>query len=214
MRQKDFHKQVRIVYRALRRKYGQDRVDDEALKLFKVAFPIALRLDCPRFVHPRGTAMPDGVQEAFADTTEAEFTPEARRQFADIIRSWGIKDGAACGLVTGVLFTVENRESWSRGELLRFLADICPLSMRIRKLTPRECGRLQGVSGKDIDTIENCGISRSAQYKLYGNSITSGGNHQDAEGNWDGPLFNIFRKLFIDTEPKNKKQQATQLSLW
>ena len=112
MRQNDFHKQVRIVYRALRRKYGQDRVDDEALKLFKVAFPIALRLDCPRFVHPRGTAMPDGVQEALSDTTETEFAKEARRCLSDIIRSWGgVKEGAVYGLVTGVLFTVENRES-------------------------------------------------------------------------------------------------------
>jgi len=202
MRQNDFHRQVRIVYRALRRKYGQDKVDNEALKLFKVAFPIALRLDCPRFVYPRGTAMPDGVQEAFTDTTEAEFSPEARRQLADIIRSWGIKSGAAYGIVTGVLFTVENRGSWSRGELLRFLADICPLSMRIRKLTTREVFRLQGVSEKDIDTIENCGISKSAQYRLAGNSITI------------SPLYYIFKNIFITPTNKKPIQQTLQLSLF
>lgn len=203
MRQNDFHKQVRIVYRALRRKYGQDRVDDEALKLFKLAFPIALRLGCPRFVHPRGAAMPDGVQEAFADTTEAEFTSEARRQLADIIRSWGIKSGAACSLVTGVLFTVENRESWSRGELLRFLADICPLSMRIRKLRESECLRLMDVSEPDITTMLNCGISRSAIYKCAGNSIVV------------SCLYHIFKNLFITPAPPKKRNvSAVQMDLF
>ena len=66
---------------------------------------------------------------------------------------------------------------------------------RIRKLTPRECGRLMGVSDADISKIENyplvqdgngdfvpaegmvgadikrLKISESQQYKMYGNSI-------------------------------------------
>lgn len=66
---------------------------------------------------------------------------------------------------------------------------------RIRKLTPRECGRLMGVSDEDISLIENyplipdgrgdwmapegmtiadvkkLSISESQQYKMYGNSI-------------------------------------------
>lgn len=42
---------------------------------------------------------------------------------------------------------------------------------RIRKLTPRECFRLMGVSEKDIDTIQGAGISNSQQYKMAGNSI-------------------------------------------
>lgn len=66
---------------------------------------------------------------------------------------------------------------------------------RIRKLTPRECGRLMGVSDLDISKIQNypivttdgtnfeipeglemkdlkrLQISESQQYKMYGNSI-------------------------------------------
>jgi DNA (cytosine-5)-methyltransferase 1 len=42
---------------------------------------------------------------------------------------------------------------------------------RIRKLTPRECFRLMGVSDSDIDKIQNVGISNTQQYKLAGNAI-------------------------------------------
>ena len=42
---------------------------------------------------------------------------------------------------------------------------------RIRKLSPRECFRLMGVSDTDIDKIKAAGISESQQYKMAGNSI-------------------------------------------
>lgn len=42
---------------------------------------------------------------------------------------------------------------------------------RIRKLTPRECFRLMGVSESDIDKIQGAGISNTQQYKMAGNSI-------------------------------------------
>lgn len=42
---------------------------------------------------------------------------------------------------------------------------------RIRKLTPRECFRLMGVSDSDIDKIKASGVSESQQYKMAGNSI-------------------------------------------
>ncbi len=42
---------------------------------------------------------------------------------------------------------------------------------RIRKLTPRECFRLMGVSEEDINKIQASGLSNSQQYKLAGNSI-------------------------------------------
>lgn len=41
---------------------------------------------------------------------------------------------------------------------------------RIRKLTPRECGRLMGVRDEDIDKIEK-NQSNSSQYHLFGDSI-------------------------------------------
>jgi len=64
---------------------------------------------------------------------------------------------------------------------------------RIRKLTERECFRLQDVDDADIDKIQAAGISRSQQYKMAGNSIVV------------SCLYHIFRKLFIDTENENKQ---------
>lgn len=71
---------------------------------------------------------------------------------------------------------------------------------RIRKLTPRECFRLMGVDDKDIDKMQASGLSNSAQYKLAGNSIVV------------DVLYNIFRTMFIETEPQ--KQAGDQLSLF
>ena len=42
---------------------------------------------------------------------------------------------------------------------------------KFRRLTERECFRLQGVSEKDIDLIYSSGISGCQQYKMAGNSI-------------------------------------------
>ncbi len=58
----------------------------------------------------------------------------------------------------------------------------------VRKLTERECGRLMGVRDVDIDTIRSCGVSRSSQYKMYGNSIVV------------DVLYHIFRTAFIPSE--------------
>ena len=77
---------------------------------------------------------------------------------------------------------------------------------RIRKLTPKECFRLMGVNDKDIDKIQAAGVSNSAQYKLAGNSIVAGGNYKDSNGNWDGVLFNLFRKMFIEKDVEKGQQ--------
>ena len=65
---------------------------------------------------------------------------------------------------------------------------------RIRKLTPRECFRLQGVDDADIDKLLNAGISNSQLYKCAGNSITV------------DVLYHIFRKAYIDTSNENQQQ--------
>lgn len=70
-------------------------------------------------------------------------------------------------------------------------------NFRIRKLTPRECFRLMGVSDEDIDKIQAAGISKTQQYKMAGNSIVV------------DVLYHIFRKMFI-----NKKDENQQLSLF
>lgn len=52
----------------------------------------------------------------------------------------------------------------------------------IRKLTERECFRLMAVPEDDITKIANSGVSRSAQYKLAGNSIVAGTGRLDRGG--------------------------------
>lgn len=42
---------------------------------------------------------------------------------------------------------------------------------KIRKLTPRECGRLMGLDDESIDMMLNSSLSDNALYKMYGNSI-------------------------------------------
>ncbi len=44
-------------------------------------------------------------------------------------------------------------------------------SVRIRKLTPRECLRLMGWKDKQIDKIESAGVSATQQYRQAGNGI-------------------------------------------
>ena len=68
---------------------------------------------------------------------------------------------------------------------------------RIRKLTPRECFRLMGVSEKDIEKIQQSGISKTQQYKMAGNSIVV------------DVLYYIFKKMFVD-----KSCEDAQLSLF
>lgn len=43
--------------------------------------------------------------------------------------------------------------------------------IRVRKLTPRDCMRLMGVSDSDFDKMKADGISDTQLYKLAGNSI-------------------------------------------
>lgn len=73
----------------------------------------------------------------------------------------------------------------------------CVQNYRIRKLTPRECFRLMGVTEADIDKIQRSGVSQSQQYKMAGNSIVV------------DVLEHIFRKMFVETE-----QESQQLSLF
>lgn len=71
------------------------------------------------------------------------------------------------------------------------------VNYRIRKLTPRECFRLMGVSEEDIYKIQSSGISNTQQYKMAGNSIVV------------DVLYHIFRKMFVD-----KECELQQLSLF
>lgn len=68
---------------------------------------------------------------------------------------------------------------------------------RIRKLTPRECGRLMGVEDKDINTMLNTDLSDNALYKMYGNSIVV------------NCMVHIFDNLFL-----KKKEDNITKKLW
>lgn len=46
------------------------------------------------------------------------------------------------------------------------------VSLRIRKLTPKECFRLQGFDDSDVDLLVANGVSDTQLYKQAGNSIT------------------------------------------
>ena len=67
--------------------------------------------------------------------------------------------------------------------------------VRIRKLTPRECFRLMGVSEGDIDKIQSAGISRTRQTRLAGNSIVV------------NCLAAIFYQMYVGN--RNRVQQLT-----
>lgn len=71
------------------------------------------------------------------------------------------------------------------------------LDFEIRKLTPRECFRIMDVDDADIDKIQATGLSKSAQYKLAGNSICV------------NVLYHLFRKMFIE-----KENESCQLNLF
>ena len=60
---------------------------------------------------------------------------------------------------------------------------------RIRKLTPKECMRLMGVTDGDFEKMRAAGISDSQLYKLAGNSIVV----QVLEG--------IFRNMWFEEDP-------------
>lgn len=47
-----------------------------------------------------------------------------------------------------------------------------PPRYRIRKLTPRECFRLQGFSDEVVDALIDAGISNTQLYKMAGNAVT------------------------------------------
>jgi len=68
---------------------------------------------------------------------------------------------------------------------------------RIRKMTPRECGRLMGVEDKDINTMLNADLSDNALYKMYGNSIVV------------DCMVHIFDNLFL-----KKKEDNITKKLW
>lgn len=75
-------------------------------------------------------------------------------------------NGSQCGTVISDNGISANLVAGTRGYANSHIAT----QYRIRKLTPRECGRLMGVSDEDIDKMATVN-SNSQLYKQFGNSI-------------------------------------------
>lgn len=150
-RTRDFHRQVRVVYRACRRLYGIEKTQDECLKVFKVVFPEIHRL---RNSEDERVEIPQKLTDALLLISH-DWNPTLE-----------LKE-----LVTKVISQLQMPFDWKREELMQFYEDIMPVAMRIRKLTPTETGRLMGLRDDEIQKMYDAGLSNSAMYKLHGNSI-------------------------------------------
>ena len=116
---------------------------------------------------------------------------DIRYKEQDICKSLGTFSGTE---TRGGTFVVEREKNMKKNDLSRAESMAKAHGGRIRKLTPRECFRLMNVDDSNIDKIQAAGISESQQYKLAGNSIVV------------NVLAEIFRKLFVDTDPEHGHQ--------
>lgn len=67
---------------------------------------------------------------------------------------------------------------------------------RIRKMTPREIGRLMDVDDSDLDKMFSCGLADSKVTELFGNSIVV------------NVMTEMFRELFY------KEHKFKDITLW
>lgn len=63
------------------------------------------------------------------------------------------------------MFTLTNQD-------IHGIAEVDDMSLRIRKLTPKECMRLQGVSDETTDKLIDAGISDTRLYFAAGDAVT------------------------------------------
>lgn len=176
----NYHLFVRLVYRYYRRYYGKVVTQDECLELFKIVFPEYYRAN-------------------LSDNEYFTFSDKAVERMKRLFARW--KPEGPLKLACDFALEKAQRQLLKK-DFLAYCRAIMPVIMRIRKLTERECLRLQDVDEVDIDTILNSGISKSAAYKLAGNSITV------------APLFFIYKNLFITPTKKEARIVPKQLSLF
>lgn len=149
MAKRDFHRQCRVVYRAMRKQYGIEKVQDECLRVFKVVFPFLNKAK-------KGE--------------DYQFDGLAKERIKKIFESWNPVTFSELDILLGKI-TNQIEVPMQREEFITFCEDILVVVMRIRKLTNVECFRLMGVDDKDIKIMLSSGISKSSAYKLAGNSI-------------------------------------------
>ena len=153
-------------YRRLKQVYGTDEVREKAAEIWKLTSQE--RAD---------------MEEEQRNVLSEQFVGK----FRELMEGWReYLTDEEWTVVDKVLAKAEQFRliSASEDEISTFLDDITPVRLRIRKLTPRECGRLMDVRDEDIDKmmakrrvvkkgveVEEQILSNSALYKLFGNSI-------------------------------------------
>ena len=141
-RKTKLNRYVRYIYNKMKRTYGVEKTREQALRIFVLTTPEKAR-----------------VKKEDASRLSTEFC----KGILDLCLKWGIPTKYFNETLVGTIYTSE--------ELLQVLADLTPIRIRIRKLTPTECLRLMAVSDDDIEKMRASGLSNSALYKLAGNSI-------------------------------------------
>ena len=156
----------RIGYRRLKQVYGTDEVREKAAEIWKLTSQEKADMEEEKR---------NVLSEQFVD------------RFRELMEGWReFLTDEEWNVVEQVMAKAEQFRliSASEHEIDEFLYDITPVRLRIRKLTPRECGRLMDVKDEDIDKmmqkrkvvkkgveVEEQVLSNSALYKLFGNSI-------------------------------------------
>lgn len=131
------------------------------------------------------------------------------RQRTEEEKQGGVMETDVCPSITisafennHFLIINDNKMEEKKKKKMKLPPELEGKKFRIRKLTPREVGRLMDCDDEEIDKIEASGLSNSSMYKLYGNSIVT------------SCIYHIFRKLFIDTGMDVKKGEPQQLTLF
>ena len=172
---------IKLMYRTCKIFLSKERTQDECMKIFKIVFPELNKLN---------------KEEQLENP--ASIPQKTKDRLVSLAKSWNL-NGKMGEWVDEYVWRVLNC-TWNVEELRRFYIRITPVVFRIRKLTPRETGRLMGMRDNEIDKFFKAGISNSNIYKLHGNSIVV------------DTIFHIYRKLLIEQEQDKVKYQ--QLSLF
>jgi len=108
---------------------------------------------------------PDGKAPTLAAATGGNLEPKVSIQQTP--RGFNKGGEKALGGKTPTL----SANSWEHNNKLSIKSQ-CLKNIHYRKLTPRECGRLQTIPEDILDTLLSAGISNSQLYKMFGNGWT------------------------------------------
>lgn len=120
------------------------------------------------------------------------------KQICNILENKGF-DNPETGRIydpTGICPTLSTMQGGNR--VPKFIVN----KVRIRKFTPREVGRFMGVRDSKIDILLSCGVSNSALYKMFDNSIIVDN------------LVAVFNNMFYPEWEHRTYKAGEQLTLW